>query len=470
MNSIITRFAPSPTGNLHIGGVRTALINYIITQQNKKSYKNSKFLLRIEDTDKLRSNNDFKTNIIDSLKWLNIDYDDEIYIQSEKIIRHKEIAYELLKKNKAFKCICTSEVLQKKREENRKNKINLKRLCENCEENKDIQSLEEGFAVRIKIPNSQQIKIKDLIQNEITIQNKELDNFIILRNDGSPTYMLSVVVDDYDMGVNLIIRGDDHLNNAFRQISIYQNMNWPIPQYAHLSLINGENGEKLSKRHGAVNIKELKEKGYLKESIINNLILLGWAPPNKNEIISINSIIDLFDIKKISKSASIFSYKKLDFFNNHYIKSDQDLINLTNYSKNNPNLRLYLDKDMEKYKRVFKIYQKKINFYKDLESIIPIYFNEEYITNKNDLLDINFNNLIKDFYGILEKVNKWEIEILENKLSDFIDSKDIKFVIFGKPLRVMLINEINGPSISDILYILGKKNSLHRINNYIKSL
>ncbi len=317
MTKIITRFAPSPTGNLHIGSARTALLNFIITQQIPLS----KFYLRIEDTDKLRSKEEFKQNILDGLSWLGITWEDKVQIQSERIKRHQNVAKELLNNNFAYKCNCSEEKLKHKRELIKNNKNLSKKICTECKENDQIQNLTNDFVVRIKLPDEGEIIIKDKIQGNITVKNKELDDFILLRKDLTPTYMLSVVVDDNDLGVNLVLRGDDHLNNAFRQYYIYKFLNWNIPEYAHVPLIHGEDGSKLSKRHGAVDILEFKKNGYLKEAIINNLILLGWSPKNQSEIININDIINLYDIKKLSKSSSIFSYNKLNFFNNHYIRS-----------------------------------------------------------------------------------------------------------------------------------------------------
>ena len=324
MNKIVTRFAPSPTGNLHIGSLRTALINYIVTKNAKIENPDSKFLLRIEDTDKLRSKKEHINNIIKGLKWVGINWDKEIFIQSNQIKRHQEIASVLLKKKLAFKCICTKEELDERRKD-KTNLFNKKRLCFDCENNDEIQNSKKDYTVRIKIPLHDSIIIKDIVQGDIEVQNKEIEDFIILRNDGSPTYMLSVVVDDFDMNVNMIIRGDDHLNNYFRQKFIYKNMNWTIPSYAHIPLIHGEDGAKLSKWHGAVDIKEFEKKGFLKESIINNLILLGWSNNTDTEIISIEDIIKNFNIKKISKSSSIFDYKKLNFFNNHYLKLEKNI-------------------------------------------------------------------------------------------------------------------------------------------------
>ena len=279
--------------------------------------------------------------------------------------------------------------------------------------------------------------------------------------------MLSVVVDDYDLGINLIIRGDDHLNNAFRQNFIYENMCWKIPTYAHLPLIHGSDGKKLSKRHGAVNINDFKEEGYLDESIINNLILLGWSPEQKNEIIQIEEIIKKFELKNISKSSSIFNYDKLNFFNNYYINQDTKNFKLYNYCKNNPILQEFINKDKEKFSRLFDIYRKKINCYKNLEEICIPYYDEVYKTNFSNLLNNDFDTLISEFLVILKNIEIWNIQKINDLINNFINSKKLKFVLFGKPLRFLLINSENGPSISEILYILGKKNSIQRINNYI---
>ena len=467
MNSIITRFAPSPTGNLHIGGVRTALINYVVTENAKNKFPNSKFYLRIEDTDLKRSKNEFKNSILNGLNWLNINFDDEPYLQSKKIKRHQEIAFKLLENNKAFKCICSEESLENKRKKNLENKINDKKLCKTCENDEKIQNSKEGFVIRIKIPNKGETLIKDIIQGDVTVKNDEIDNFILLRKDGSPTYMLSVVVDDHDLGINLIIRGDDHLNNAFRQNFIYTNMNWLLPKYAHLPLIHGNDGKKLSKRHGAIDINDFKEKGYLEESIINNLILLGWSPDQKNEIIELKEIINKFELKKISKSSSIFNFDKLNFFNNYYINNDNNYDRFYNYCKNNLTLKKFLETDEKKLNRIFNVYKKELNYFKNLEDICIPYFDDDFLTNHSNLLDSNFDNLVSEFVSILIDINIWDKELISEKIKTFINNKKVKFVLFGKPLRLLLINSENGPSINDILYILGKKNSIQRIKNYI---
>ena len=465
MNKIITRFAPSPTGNLHIGGIRTALINYVYTHQSKDSL-NSKFLLRIEDTDKNRSKEEYNVSILNGLKWLGIDWDDEPIIQSKRIERHKEIASDLLKQGGAFKCICTKKKLEQQRIKNRENKS--KKICLTCDKDISIQNLKENYCVRIKISQGK-TKINDMVQGEIEIDNIEIDDFILLRNDGTPTYMLSVIVDDHDMKVNTVIRGDDHLNNCFRQIQVYNHLKWSIPKYAHIPLIHGEDGSKLSKRHGAVDINDFKKNGYLPESIINSLILLGWSPKKNKEFIEISEIIEIFEINKLSKSSSIFDYNKLNYFNNYYLRKEKNFYYFLDFIKNDDQIKKYFESDKNKIKRIFKIYKKNIDFLKKLIEISDVYYDDNIKVIHKDILNDNFNVNLNDFKIEIDKVNIWNSENIESVVKNFINTKNIKFPIFGKPLRYILINSENGPSIGDILYILGKKSTLLRINNYIRN-
>tara|TARA_Y100000590_G_scaffold467610_1_gene647091 strand:- start:1807 stop:3210 length:1404 start_codon:yes stop_codon:yes gene_type:complete len=464
MTDIITRFAPSPTGNLHLGSARTALINYIVSKQNP----NSKFYLRIEDTDKKRSQEKYKENILDSLLWLGINWDSDLQIQSKQIERHKEVAKNLLNNNKAYKCICDETKLQKKRELILKNNIKNKKICSTCKDDVNIQKLSSNYVVRLKIPSEGITEIKDLVQGKVVVKNQEIDDYIILRVDGTPTYMLSVVVDDHDLGVNFIIRGNDHLNNAFRQKYIYKFMNWNEPNYAHIPLIHGEDGAKLSKRHGAVNIQDLKNKGYLPISIINNLILLGWsANKDGNEMISLVDIIKKFNLKNITKSSSIFSYEKLDFFNNHYLRLDENLHEFINYCYINSDVKKYINKDKDKLLRIFEIYKKDINFYNQILNYSKIYFDNKIIFSEKNQFDDIFNKNYNEFFDKIKIINSWSRDNLASFLNDFLKEKKIKFPIFGKPLRFILTNLYEGPSINDILFILGKKESIERLNKYI---
>jgi len=463
MTRYITRFAPSPTGNLHIGSARTALINFIF----KSQHPDSKLYLRIEDTDKKRSTEEFKNNIISGLKWLGINWDNDPQIQSLNINRHLEIANNLLKNNNAYKCICTEDELIHRRKKINSGEINSKKICINCKNNKEVQSLESDFVIRIKIPTHGSEILEDVIQGRVEVKNNEIDDFVLVRKDNTPTYMLSVVVDDHDLGVNYIIRGDDHLNNYFRQKFIYQHMNWKVPQYAHIPLIHGEDGAKLSKRHGAVNLIDLKKKGYLPDSIINNLILLGWSPKNQDdEIIQLQNIISKFEIHNLSKSASIFSYKKLDYFNNYYLRIESNINLFEEFCLSNPILSKFFKLDNKKLIRLFNSYKKDISTYHQIISIAEIYFSN----NFSKIIDVNFeddfNKYFNDFLKLINNINNWEYENINLEIKDFIKKNNIKFPVLGKPTRYLLTNSFNGPSITDIFMILGKDQSLERLKRY----
>ena len=463
MTEFISRFAPSPTGNLHIGSARTALINFIFKSKNT----NSKLYLRIEDTDKERSTEEYKNNILNSLKWLGINWDNEPQIQSRNINRHLEIANKLLEKNKAYKCVCEENELKERRNKINSGEISSKKICITCEKNKEIQSLEKGFVIRIKVPLEGVEILQDIIQGRVEVKNYQIDDYVLVRKDLTPTYMLSVVVDDHDLGVNYIIRGDDHLNNYFRQKFIYEYMNWEIPKYAHIPLIHGEDGSKLSKRHGAVNLIDLKEQGYLPDAIINNLILLGWSPKNQDdEITQLQNIISKFDIGDLSKSASIFSYKKLDYFNNHYLRKETNLDLFLNYCQSNSLLKKYLTFDKEKLIRIFKIYRKDISKYNEIINISKIYFNDNIVISPNENFQNEFKDCFNDFLKLINNINNWEYDFINLEIKEFLKKNNIKFTILGKPIRYLLTNNYNGPSITNIFMILGKQQSLERLNRY----
>ncbi|MBI04789.1 MAG: glutamate--tRNA ligase [Pelagibacteraceae bacterium] len=464
MTKLITRFAPSPTGPLHLGGLRTALINYILSKQDKSS----KFYIRIEDTDKKRSEKKFTDEIINGLKWIGLNWDSEIQIQSKRISRHQEIANILLSQKNAYKCICTENTLKEKRERIKLNKVNKKKLCTTCKNDDKIQLSDNNYVVRIHIPDNGSTKIKDNIKGDISINNLEMDDFILIRQNGEPTYMLSVVVDDFDLGVNSIVRGDDHFYNTFRQYYIYKYMNWPLPEYSHIPLIHGEDGAKLSKRHGAVNLLELKNKGYLPEAIINNLILLGWSPNKGNyEFVNLQEIIKKFKITDISKSSSIFSYEKLNFFNNYYLRKNEKLDYFLSYCKENDNLIKYYNEDKEKLIKIFNLYKKQLNYYEEIIKIIPIYFDKNFKFLKIEEFNKIFNNKIQDFKNDLDEIKVWDKKNLSEFIDNYLVKNNIKFPEFGKPLRNILINSLSGPSLSDILDILGKKDTIERLNQYI---
>jgi len=315
MSSVATRFAPSPTGPLHIGGVRTALFNWLFSKNNK-----GKFYLRIEDTDKERSKDEYKNQIIKSLKWIGVEYDNKEYIQSQKINKHKEIALELLKKGFAYKCYCSEDEIKEQKEKAKKKGMPFiyNRKWREPKDLKIPQNVDPPIRFKSKISGN--ALIRDLVQGDINISNSIIEDFIILRQDGSPTYQLSAVVDDHTMNITHIIRGDDHKINTFKQKQIYEAMNWKLPEFAHIPLIHSEGGTKLSKRDKASTIDDYIKLGILSDALRNYLLRLGWSHKDK-EIFSLEESIKLFDLKGIGKSPSKLDMSRILSLNEHYIKN-----------------------------------------------------------------------------------------------------------------------------------------------------
>ena len=314
---VVTRFAPSPTGFLHIGGARTALFNWLFARHH-----GGKFLLRIEDTDKARSTTEAIDAILDGMRWLGLDWDGHEYYQSQFWARHAEVAHRLLERGHAYRCYMTQSELAAQREEAQRERRPF-RINSPWRDLSDEQG-DKPFVIRLKAPREGEAVIDDRVQGRVTVQNAELDDFVLLRSDGTPTYMLAVVVDDHDMGVTHVIRGDDHLNNAFRQLAIIRAMGWPEPVYAHVPLIHGPDGAKLSKRHGALGVDAYRDElGLLPEAVRNYLLRLGWGHGD-DEIISREQATEWFDLDHVGKSPSRFDFKKLENLNGHYIREADD--------------------------------------------------------------------------------------------------------------------------------------------------
>ncbi|HEV8406554.1 MAG TPA: glutamate--tRNA ligase, partial [Sphingomicrobium sp.] len=314
---VVTRFAPSPTGFLHIGGARTALFNWLFAR-----HYGGKFLLRIEDTDKARSTKEAIDAILDGMRWLGLDWDGHEYYQSQFWSRHAEIAHRMLERGHAYRCYMTQHELAQQREAAQRERRPF-RIESPWREITEEQGA-KPFVIRLKAPRDGETVIDDQVQGRVTVQNAEIDDFILLRSDGSPTYMLAVVVDDHDMGVTHVIRGDDHLNNAFRQLAIIRAMGWPEPAYAHVPLIHGPDGAKLSKRHGALGVDAYRDElGLLPEAVGNYLLRLGWGHGD-DEIISREQAIEWFDLPQVGKYPSRFDFKKLENLNGHYIRDADD--------------------------------------------------------------------------------------------------------------------------------------------------
>ena len=460
--AFICRFAPSPTGPLHIGGVRTALFNWLLAKKNK-----GKFYLRIEDTDKERSKEEFKKQIIDSLSWIGIKHDDKEYIQSKNINKHKEIAEELLKKSFAYKCYCSEEEIKEQKEKCKKQGMafvyNRKwRDPKNLEIPKDTKPV-----IRFKSKISGNSLIKDLVQGEINIANSIIEDFIILRQDGSPTYQLSAVVDDHLMKISHVIRGDDHKINTFKQKQIYEAMNWDVPQFAHIPLIHSEKGSKLSKRDKTSTIDDYIELGILSDALRNYLLRLGWAHKDK-EIFTLDESIKLFDLKGVGKSPSKLDMSRILSINEHYIKhiDEKELFKL---------LKVYCQKfkkniDTSKESTLLK----SMNFLKNkAKTLEDIYQNAHYILNDSikilpedlKLLDSPSKKILKDFLSEFEKISKITKENLEKIVNGLIDKHKTNFKGVGQPLRIALTGSRFGPGIYDIIISLNKDAVVKRLKS-----
>ena len=460
MSLVATRFAPSPTGPLHIGGVRTALFNWLFTKNNK-----GKFYLRIEDTDKKRSKDEYKDQIIQSLKWIGIHYDEKEYIQSKNIDKHKEVSNELLKKGFAYKCYCSEEEIKEQKEKAKKRGIpffyNRKwRDSKNLKIPKDVDPV-----IRFKSKISGNNIIKDLVQGEVNISNSIIEDFVILRKDGTPTYQLSAVVDDHNMNITHVIRGDDHKINTFKQKQIYEAMNWKIPEFAHLPLIHSEKGSKLSKRDQASTINDYIKLGILSDALRNYLLRLGWSHKDK-EIFTLEESIKLFDLKGIGKSPSKLDMSRILSLNEHYIKNidEKELFKLLKtycqkFKKNIPD---------SKENNLLK----SIKFLKNkAKTLDDIYQNAQYILNdvikisSEDLklLDVSSKKILKDFLSEYEKMIKISKESLEKIVNELIDKHKTNFKGIGQPLRIVLTGSKYGPGLYNIILSLDKSEIIKRL-------
>ena len=462
MSSVATRFAPSPTGPLHIGGVRTALFNWLFSKNNK-----GKFYLRIEDTDKERSKDEFKHQITESLKWIGIEYDGKEYIQSKNINKHKEIANELLKKGFAYKCYCSEKEIEDQKNKAKKSNMpfiyNRKwRDAKKLEIPKDVSPV-----IRFKSKISGNSIIEDLVQGEINVSNSTIEDFIILRKDGSPTYQLSAVVDDYQMNITHIIRGDDHKINTIKQKQIYEAMEWKLPKFAHIPLIHSSEGKKLSKRDNTSTISDFIKIGILPEALRNYLLRLGWSYKDK-EIFTLNESIKYFNLKGIGKSPSKIDIERILSINEHYIKN----INETELYKY---LKIYAEKYKKKIDDKYdKTLISSMHFLKNkAKKLEDIYQNSKYIIEDNiemssedsKLLNNSSKKIIIDFLAQFEKMTEVTKESLEKTINELITKHNTNFKGVGQPLRVVLTGSRFGPGIYNIILSLKKEMVIKRLKN-----
>ncbi|WP_086466743.1 glutamate--tRNA ligase [Oceanibaculum nanhaiense] len=460
--TVVTRFAPSPTGFLHIGGGRTALFNWLYAR-----HTGGKFLLRIEDTDRARSTEDAVQAIFDGLKWLGLDWDDEAVMQFARAGRHAEVAHELLAQGKAYRCYASPEELTAMREQ-AKAEGRPVRYDGRWRDRPDSDA-PAGVApvIRLKAPQTGQTIIQDMVQGEVTVANEQLDDFVLLRGDGTPTYMLSVVVDDHDMGITHVIRGDDHLNNAFRQTQLYQAMGWDVPHFAHIPLIHGPDGAKLSKRHGALGVEAYRDMGFLPEAMRNYLLRLGWGHGDE-EIIPTDKAIEWFDLDAVGRSASRFDMAKLENLNAHYLREADDKRLATLIL---PMLEEKLGRPVDDSGKALlragmaglKLRAKTLVELADSALFyvhpLPLPFTDKAAA----LLTPEARQTLDKLAAALEAQADWSEAALEERVRSFAEAEALKLGAVAQPLRAALTGSTTSPGIFDVLAVLGRDASIARI-------
>jgi len=466
-NTVVTRFAPSPTGFLHIGGARTALFNWLYARRHS-----GKMLLRIEDTDRERSTREAIDAILDGLKWLELDWDGDVIYQFSRAARHREVAEQLLAAGKAYRCYATAEELAAMRERARAE--GRTRLYDGMWRDRDPSEAPSGMkpTIRLRAPLTGETVIEDQVQGRVVWQNENLDDLVLLRGDGTPTYMLAVVVDDHDMGVTHVIRGDDHLINAARQKQIYDALEWSLPNMSHIPLIHGPDGSKLSKRHGALGVDAYRAMGYLPAALRNYLVRLGWSHGDQ-EIFSTEEMIEAFDLSGIGRSAARFDFAKLENLNGHYIRNtdDQSLVTMfegvLDYVPNGPTLKAKLnDTTRAQLLKAMPHLKERAKTLIDLIDASYFIFADrplEIEPKALALLTPETRQLIGRLRAILEAVTPWNAETTEAAMRTFAEQNGLKLGAVAQPLRVALTGRTTSPGIFDVLSVLGRLECLARL-------
>src|SRR5579884_1024592 len=465
--TIVVRFAPSPTGFLHIGGARTALFNWLFARHHRGVFR-----LRIEDTDRVRSTPEAVAAIIDGLEWLGLGWDGDIVHQFANAGRHAEVAHELLAQGRAYRCYCTPAELEAMRARARAEKRSMR--IESPWRDRDPAAAPPGVApvIRLRAPQEGATTIADLVQGQVTVENSELDDLVILRSDGTPTYNLSVVVDDHDMGITHVIRGDDHLNNAFRQTQIYSALDWPVPRFAHVPLIHGPDGAKLSKRHGALGVDAYRDMGYLPEALRNYLLRLGWSHGDA-EIVSTEQAIAWFDLDGVGRAAARFDRVKLDNLNGHYIREADDarLIALV-AARLEPALgRPLTAGEGAVLARAMPALKPRAKTLVELTEKAAAYVAPRPIAIAPDAakaLTADARRVLSELRGELAEA-EWRPQALEDRARKFAEAKGLKMGAVAQPLRAALTGSLASPGIFEVLDILGRDESLGRIDDAARS-
>ena len=460
--TVITRFAPSPTGYLHIGSARTALFNWLYARR-----KGGKFLLRIEDTDRARSTDEAIDAIFDSMKWLGLDWDEEPIFQFSRASRHAEVAHQLLKEGKAYYCYCSPEELEKMREEARAK--NLPAGYDGRWRDRDASEAPPGIppVIRFKAPREGETVIEDQVQGTVRLQNNQLDDMVLLRADGTPTYMLSVVVDDHDMEITHIIRGDDHLTNAFRQYHLYDAMGWTVPVFAHIPLIHGPDGAKLSKRHGALGAEAYREMGFLPEAMRNYLLRLGWAHGD-DEVIPTEKAIEWFDLPAIGRSPSRFDVAKLTNLNAHYMREAEDnrLVDLIEYPLSQLYQRSLTVAEQDRLTRGMPGLKQRAKTIVELVENARFYIERLPFDEKAEkFLSLEFMDMVKPVIAGLKALADFTEKTTEGVVRETAEALGQKLGNLAQPLRVLLTGSTISPSIFEMMEGLGREETVRRLES-----
>lgn len=452
-----TRFAPSPTGFLHVGGVRTALFSWLYAKRHQ-----GEFYLRIEDTDVERSTQESVQAILQGMEWLGLTHEKEPVYQSQRYPRYVEMAEQLLQEGKAYRCTCSKDRIEALRaaqlEAHEK-----PRYDGHCRD-KNLPMGDEPFVIRFKNPKEGVVSFSDQVYGDIHVQNQELDDLILVRSDNHPTYNFAVVIDDWDMAITHVIRGDDHINNTPRQINLYKALNAPIPQFAHLPMILGEDGKRLSKRHGAVSVMEFKTLGILPHALLNYLVRLGWSHGDQ-EIFSAEEMVSLFDLEHVSRGVSSFNYDKLHWLNQHYQKQDSpsSVAKALEWhfaekgidTSNGPKLEDIVSIQAERCKTLAEMCEKSVYFYQDIEN-----YDEDAL--KKHLRPVVLEPL-EALYQRFEATTDWNPDALQTCINDVCAQFDVGMGKVAQPLRVAVTGSSQSPSMDVTLNLLGKQRVLTRL-------
>ncbi|MGF7396927.1 glutamate--tRNA ligase [Thermoanaerobacterium thermosaccharolyticum] len=472
MRDVRVRFAPSPTGNLHIGGARTALFNWLFARHN-----NGKMILRVDDTDLERSTGDSMKAIIDGLKWLGIDWDEGPIYQSKRLDLYKNYADNLVKEGKAYYCFCTKEELDEMRNEAQKagKPPMYTGKCRNLSADEVKKYMDEGkkYVIRLKVPKEGKTIVHDIIRGDVEFDNSTFDDFIIMKSDNMPTYNFATVIDDYDLKISHIIRGEEHLSNTPKQILIYDALGFEKPSFAHVSMILAPDRSKLSKRHGATSVQEFRDLGYLPEAIINYITLLGWIPSDGEEVFSTEKSISEFTLDRVSKNPAIYDTKKLTWLNGIYIR-DCDIDRLTKEV-----IPFLINKgligdnyDYDYIKKVVSAVREREKTLNEIAEAMSYYFNDEFDYDEKGVKKYfekdGVDNILKEAIEVLDKVDDFNLVETEKAYRDLIEKLDIKSGDLFHPTRLAISGRTFGPGLFDIMELLGKKKTIERIKKAIK--